>query len=219
MAQNKTILAEWTVIPSAAPRPVRHCPTCGQSQDFTSSGRVRLNANGKRLDAWLIYKCIQCDQTWNRPLLDRQLVSQISLADLDAMQHSLPDWVRMHEFDIVALKAHCSRLHHIPDFTIVKRTQNALSEDWSEISLSLKPELPTGLRVDKIICEGWQVSRSHLKKLTKAGNIAVGSERANILKKPLHSDVNIRVLAAGLSEGMQRKLLGGLLGTVPANST
>ena len=60
----------WTIVPRDCPRPVLACPTCGGDRPYHPSGKLRLNANGKRLDVWLIYKCDECDRTWNRPLLD-----------------------------------------------------------------------------------------------------------------------------------------------------
>ncbi|MGK6315295.1 DUF1062 domain-containing protein [Neorhizobium sp. DT-125] len=53
---------EWTVIPKSPPRPILSCAGCGSQRPFRSSGRIRLNASGKRLDAWLIYKCTACRQ-------------------------------------------------------------------------------------------------------------------------------------------------------------
>ena len=52
----------WTLTPAHAPRPLRHCPGCGDQRAFIADApprglRARLNANGKRLDGWLIYRC------------------------------------------------------------------------------------------------------------------------------------------------------------------
>ena len=64
--------------------------TCGDSRRFRSSGKVRLNANGRKLDAWLIYKCESCDRTWNLPLLERAVVGGLDPAtgDLFLLNHS-----------------------------------------------------------------------------------------------------------------------------------
>lgn len=172
---------------------------------------MRLNANGKRLDAWLIYKCTACDQTWNRPILDRHPVSRVSKANLEAMQQSAPDRVKAHEFDLAALRVHCSQIHHLPDVTIEKRTSGHLSADWDEISLLLRPKRPVGVRLDRLLCEGWHLSRSHLQTLTIAGAVVVHPAAKNALKKPLRADVTIRVLSKGLSTQMRETLIDGLV--------
>ena len=64
-----TLSVQWTVTPKFTPQPLRACNRCGAVTPFRSSGKIRLNANRKRIDAWLIYRCTACDKTWNRPIL------------------------------------------------------------------------------------------------------------------------------------------------------
>lgn len=209
---SSIIMAEWTVIPLSAPQPRRHCPTCAQSRNFSSSGRVRLNANGKQMDAWLIYKCAHCDQTWNRPILERRPVCDVDATDLQAMQDSDPDWVRAHEFDVTALKRHCAQLSHTPQVTLVRVTQQNATTDWSEITLQLKPQHPTGLRLERVICQGWQMSRSQLQKLERAGNIAIEPQTKNALKRPLLKEVTLRVFPEGLTPEAHAKITNAFNG-------
>lgn len=35
------------------------------------SGKFRVNANGRRLDIWLIYRCEKCGHTLNVPIYER----------------------------------------------------------------------------------------------------------------------------------------------------
>ena len=56
----------WRLVaPGAAV--VRHCQGCGRMTVFRNSGKVRRNANGKRIYQFEIYKCDR-DHTWNRPV-------------------------------------------------------------------------------------------------------------------------------------------------------
>lgn len=56
----------------AAPWPVlRYCKKCGQKTEHGSSGQFRVNAQGKSLDIWLIYKCSVCESTWNAAVFSR----------------------------------------------------------------------------------------------------------------------------------------------------
>ena len=212
MTDSTIILASWEISPTVAPQPIRNCPGCARSRNFASSGRVRLNANGKRLDAWLIYKCTHCDNTWNRPLVERKPVGQISAAELAAMQQSSPEWVRLHEFDATGLRKHCQKVHYASEFTLAKKIEGALPLDWSQIRLNVSCEFQTGLRLERILCEGWRLSRAQLKKIANDNCLHVLADTGNAMRKPLRGTVSIKVLSSGLSEEMKLKLFEGLSG-------
>ena len=57
---------------------VRYCKRCGGKTVFASSGLFRVNAQRKTLDVWLIFKCRNCETTWNLTVLSR--VSPHSIA-------------------------------------------------------------------------------------------------------------------------------------------
>ncbi|MFC0803867.1 DUF1062 domain-containing protein [Ensifer sp. P24N7] len=78
-----TLQVRWTIIPLIPPQPWVACSGCGGVRAFESSNKIRLNANGRKLDAWLIYKCSTCDRTWNRPIFERRNVRDIRPAVLD----------------------------------------------------------------------------------------------------------------------------------------
>jgi hypothetical protein len=59
------------VHPERTPHVVRSCPRCGCARPFVSSDRFRVNASGRKLDVWLIYRCAHCDFTWNLTVLER----------------------------------------------------------------------------------------------------------------------------------------------------
>lgn len=199
-------MAEWTIIPIATPKPIRHCSSCAKQQPFVSSGKIRLNANGKKLDAWLIYKCQVCDQTWNRPILDRHPVSRLEPAELDAMQQSLPSFVAQYEFDVANLKHQSSRVDFGSEYFIKKKVLDTHGHDWSEIRLCLRTNVPTGVRVDRLLCEGWQISRSQLKSLVDQGGVNIEPNTRRELKKPLNASVSISVHATFLTEEARDKI-------------
>lgn len=47
------------------------CAGCGRKSEFVNSGRFRVNANGNRIDVWLIYRCKKCKHTWNLTVYER----------------------------------------------------------------------------------------------------------------------------------------------------
>lgn len=54
------------------------CSGCKRKQSFVNTGCFRVNANGNKLDVWLIYQCQKCQHTLNIPIFER-----ISPAKLD----------------------------------------------------------------------------------------------------------------------------------------
>ena len=58
-------LVVWTLEPEGPPAVARRCPRCDLVHPFVSSGRFRVNGNGRRLDVWLGYNCSACRASWN----------------------------------------------------------------------------------------------------------------------------------------------------------
>ena len=55
----------------------RNCPKCGRKTHYINTKKFRINANGNKLDVWLIYQCAECKHTLNLAIYKRQKVSSI----------------------------------------------------------------------------------------------------------------------------------------------
>jgi len=55
----------------STPPAIKHCKKCGRKTEYVCSGLFRVNAQRKYLDIWLIYKCSDCDCTWNMTIYSR----------------------------------------------------------------------------------------------------------------------------------------------------
>lgn len=51
--------------------------------EFVNSGKFRVNANGKHLDVWLIYRCKKCKHSWNLSIYERVKPSKIPQTDYE----------------------------------------------------------------------------------------------------------------------------------------
>ena len=58
-------------------RVIRNCPKCGRKTQFHNTKKFRVNANGNRLDIWLIYQCGKCGQRFNLAIYERKKISSI----------------------------------------------------------------------------------------------------------------------------------------------
>ena len=62
---------EYRIIPISGYQVLRNCPGCGCRAAYESTGSFRVNANGKRIDVWLIYRCKSCGHTYNLAIYER----------------------------------------------------------------------------------------------------------------------------------------------------
>lgn len=201
----------WHVTPIAPPQPHRHCKTCGRARPFRPSGKVRLNANGRQLDAWLIYKCDTCDQTWNLPLLDRVAVAAVDPDDLWAMQVSDPAWVSARTFDLALLRRHCDRIDLQPDLHVTKVIALPAPMIWSEIGLTIVAPLPTGMRLDRLLAHELGLSRTRLVAMQASGGLCAAEGSLISLKTPVIGCLRLRFVAARLDDGTRAALSAALL--------
>lgn len=50
---------------------IHKCGGCKKKQTFVNTRRFRVNANGRKIDVWLIYQCKKCRHTLNIPIYER----------------------------------------------------------------------------------------------------------------------------------------------------
>ncbi|AGB70845.1 MULTISPECIES: DUF1062 domain-containing protein [Rhizobium] len=194
----------WTLTPKTSPQPWIACSGCGCQKPFRSSGKVRLNANGKRLDAWLVYKCIDCDKTWNRTLFERRTVQDLGSSALEALQRSDPDWVRAQEFDLDGLKRKAKRIDEPPDVIIRKETIRAAS-NWAVLEIEISAEFPMNLRLDRLLASELAISRSRLQALRDGGKLRADPDRNDLFRHKVKHGVRIIL---DLSEIADRQAIG-----------
>jgi hypothetical protein len=189
----KTTLVRWTITPLIAPRPWIACGGCGTLKPFQSSGKVRLNANGRKLDAWLIYKCIDCARSWNRPLFERRTLKEIDPATLEAAHFSSLAWVRVQEFDIDGLRRHAQRIDEFAEVEI-ERLELGEAALPDHIVIELDVALPSNLRLDRLLAGELSLSRSKLQALFEAGQLVIEPDRKDVLRRRVRSGMRVRVM-------------------------
>lgn len=163
---SNTLCVQWTIVPRAAPQPLIACSHCRCVRPFQSSGKARLNANGRKLDAWLIYKCTVCDNTWNRTIFERRHVRDIDLQILAALQTNDPEWLERLAFNPAGLKA--MEATEFSDVTVRKKLlSHAL--DVTHLSIELRLPLTTTVRLDRLLASELALSRSRIQTLESDG--------------------------------------------------
>lgn len=62
---------EYSTISNESFKVIRKCSGCGKKSIFINSNKFRVNANGNRIDVWLIYHCRKCKHTYNLTIYER----------------------------------------------------------------------------------------------------------------------------------------------------
>lgn len=191
----------WRIVPRSAPQPWLNCNRCRDTRQFRSSGKFRVNANGKRLDAWLIYKCTSCDSTWNRPVLERRHVRTIDPLFLMSLRTNDPELARRLAFDAENLRREVGSVEKLDDVVVCKEvlTESMTPVRWLEI-LCAVPET-TGLRVDRLLATELRLSRSRIRNLHNRGELAVSPEGSRMLRLAVRDGMRVTI---ALSEEYDR---------------
>lgn len=183
---------QWKVQPLFAPQPRLNCNGCGGVRPFKTSNKVRLNANGKRLDAWLIYRCTHCDNTWNRPIFERRNLQDIDPAMLQALQNNDNDWVSAFAFDLGQLRRETKQIDEFPDIAIRKLILSRTDSSSNQLLLDLKISFATSLRVDRLLSSELGLSRARIRRLETQGCFSANGHRLG-LRRPIKDDMVIRL--------------------------
>jgi hypothetical protein len=176
---------------------------------FQSSGKIRLNANGRKLDAWLIYKCLACDKTWNRPLFERQNVRDIDPQTLEALQSNDIKWIRTESFNLDALRRKSQRIDEFPEFEIAREVVRETA-DWTRLEIELLVPLPSGMRLDRLLATELKVSRTRLQTLHEKGLLRTNPDRADVLRRRIRTGIEVMIDLAAVAD---RELSWGPLAT------
>lgn len=187
----------WAIAPAIAPRPLISCNRCGGVRPYRCSGKFRVNANGKRIDAWLIYRCTDCDYSWNRAIFERCNRRDIEPALLAALEDNDPALIHHHAFDAVVLRNRIGRIEEFPDVTVRKELLDGGQECASALMLELRLDAATPLRVDRLLAGELGVSRSRLQAWEERQWLAIEPDGAKALRRPARDGMAIRIDLAG----------------------
>jgi hypothetical protein len=190
---SEVLRVKWTIVPQKPPQPLLHCNRCNGTKNFRTSEKIRVNANGKRVDAWLIYKCTSCDSTWNRPILERRHVRSIDPLFLTALRANDPKLARRIAFDAEDLRHRVGRLEEFNDVVVLK---TVLSESIAPTRLlEVLCVVPhrIALRMDRLLAAELHLSRSRVQSLEKSGELVVFPRGSRVLRRSVRDGMRLMI--------------------------
>ena len=196
--------ARWAVRQSALPTVVRPCPDCSGTR-HRPSGRIRVNANGKLLDVWLLLSCAGCDRTSKVPVHERVHVSSLEPARRVAYETNDPAVVRELTMSASLAAKNGYRLDWSGTWELETRTPLYALDDPTPLEVLVSFELPAPVRVERLLMLGLGLSRSGVRRLVGDGHIRLPLA----LDAKAHQDFELTIHGPGSVDAAKHsKLLG-----------
>jgi hypothetical protein len=195
----------WMITPQTAPQPHINCNRCGGLTPYRCSGKFRVNANGKRIDAWLIYRCSRCDNSWNFCVLARRNRHDIETRLLRALETNDPALARRYAFDAAALRNRIGQVEEFPEVAVHKEMLAEKREGATGLEIFLSIEAPISLRLDRLLANELGISRARLQTLGERRWLAVRPAGAKALRKPARNGTAVEIELA--SEPDREKII------------
>ncbi|MEZ3426388.1 MAG: DUF1062 domain-containing protein [Lachnospiraceae bacterium] len=157
---------------------IRNCPKCGRKTHYINTKKFRINANGNKLDIWLIYQCLECKHTLNLTIYERRKVSSIRKKEYQCFldnDEQLADTYGKNMQLFMKNKADIDfdRLHY--DF--VKLHETIESGEFGErIVITIKNPHQLKIRLEKQIAIVLGLSRTLVKSLLEKQEIELKLE-------------------------------------------
>ena len=186
---SNVICVAWTITAKTTPRPWVGCSRCGGPRPFRCSGKFRLNANGKRLDAWLVHKCVGCGDTWNYAVVERRAVRDFEPQMLAALETNDAALVRRFAFDVPALRRAAHRVEEFAEVEVRKELLGEATAAARFLEVALVVPAAVSLRLDRLLAVELGLSRSRIAALAYAGHLTASGG----LSKPARDGMTVTI--------------------------
>jgi hypothetical protein len=175
----------WSVKALNSPYIVRRCSRC-DSDRFLSSEKFRVNANGSRLDAWLIYKCARCGATLNIEVISRADVKKIDPALYLGLMENDRELALAVGQDRALICGNGVQL----DYESVRfEYEGELPSRGERTHITLTPKIPLYVPVCRLIAERLGISQSALRRMTGRNEISCGADLRQKLTRPVEFEL------------------------------
>ena len=156
----------------------RNCPKCGRKTYLKNTKKFRVNANGNKLDIWLIYQCEECRHTLNLAIYERKKVSTVPKEEYQCFLDNNEKLAEMYGKDIQLFRKNRADIDFDRlDYAFVKlhETMECTDSD-EEIEITINNPYQLKIRPEKQIAEILGLSRSQVKNLLERGEMEVKTE-------------------------------------------
>jgi hypothetical protein len=164
--------ALWVIRELGLPAIVKACVSC-RSTRHHPTGKFRVNANGKLLDAWMLICCELCGRTSKISIHERIHVQALESERLLMFENNDPAMVR----DLAMDGALARKAAYQLDWSGTWELETDMPfyelerEDPAPFKVIIRFELPVPIRVEKLLMTGLGLSRSAVRGMVDSGRI------------------------------------------------
>jgi hypothetical protein len=184
---QETLRVDWRLTPRHYPRPWRNCAHCNATTPFRCSMKFRTNAQKKRIDVWLIYRCETCGGTWNLPIFERVSVGDIAPDEFQAIAHNEPALAARYAVDATRLRQYSDRVEESSDVAVEKSARGESRKDPAVIEIALALVQPCRARLDGLLSRELGLGRGRLAMLQASAHLTVTPLGRKLLRGPVIS--------------------------------
>lgn len=156
----------WEVRYLEPPPAIRYCRHCGGKREYRCSGRFRVNAQRRSLDIWLIYRCSECDNTWNAEVYSRIPPQALEPEELDGFCENAPELVWKYAMEAAFLRCGGAEVGQ----PCLQVCGSCFSAD-SDVCLEIRTEYDAGIRVAALVREKLGLSQREYLRLAEEGRL------------------------------------------------
>jgi hypothetical protein len=162
------VLNNWVVVPTCLPLVRRRCHACA-SERFRPSGKFRVNANHKLIDAWLLVLCTACGETAKLTVLERMNVRSVRPELLDLLHDNDLGLTAELLQDPVVRRRNRIALDWDDAWRLDTGGSDHLDREVIDVSVRFAARIP--VRPVRLIAEGCGLSRAEVERLITEGNL------------------------------------------------
>ncbi|MBB5934223.1 DUF1062 domain-containing protein [Streptomyces zagrosensis] len=162
------MLNTWVVMPTCLPLIRRRCHACA-SERFRSSGKFRVNAHHKLIDAWLLALCTVCGETSKLTVLERTNVRSVRPELLDRLHGNDPGLATELLQDATVQRRNHIALDWDNAWRLDTGGSDHLGREVIDISVRFAARIP--VRPVRLIADGCGLSRAEVERLIEEGSL------------------------------------------------
>ncbi len=168
---------------------IRSCPKCGRKTYYVNTKKFRVNANGNKLDVWLIYQCEECKHTLNIAIYERQKVSSIPKAEYQCFLNNDEQFAEMYGKNVQLFRKNKAAIDfEKANYDYVKLHETMEDGDFEEQAvIAVNNPYQLKIRPEKQIAEILGLSRSQVKNLLDKGKMELKTELPHFISIRINS--------------------------------
>lgn len=156
----------WDIQYISPPPAIKYCKKCGKKTEYIYSKLFRINAQRKHLDIWLIYKCSDCDSTWNMTIYSRINPKSIAPEILDGFHSNNEEIAKRYAMDTELIRKNGAEVG-LPKYEILGANINFNIPT----ELHIKSSYPFRLKISSLLREKMNLSQNAFEQMITSGSI------------------------------------------------